>query len=50
MSLNLISRLAEQKWEARVERQSIDNFKELGIYSVTYVVFTRPNGQLGMAT
>jgi hypothetical protein len=42
-------RIAEQKFESRLDKQTTDNFKELGVYTVAFVVFTRPNGQLGMA-
>lgn len=49
-SLNYEVRIAEQKFESRLDRQTTDNFKELGVYTVAFVVFTRPNGQLGMAT
>jgi hypothetical protein len=42
----LYNRTAEEKWFTRFNENARENFNEMGLLSISIVVYTRKNGQV----
>ena len=41
----LVYRLAEEKWKSRFSKTARENYREMGLLSISVVEYTRKNGQ-----